>query len=259
MKKLAVFILLLFPLAGFSWGMLGHRIVGEVAEHHLTSRAKAKIRQVLGHESIAISSNWADFIKSDSTYNYLSPWHYDNFPAGLNREDFYAFLKSDTTEGAYRAVIFLKNELKKNDLPKGKQAMYLKLLIHFVGDIHQPLHMGRKEDLGGNRIRVMWFNENVNLHQVWDEKLINFQQLSYTEYAQAINSATLSQRKKWSEAPLEKWLYESYLCAQKIYAGISPEQKLSYRYNFDYIAMVNEQLLKGGLRLAAVLNEIYGK
>jgi hypothetical protein len=115
------------------------------------------------------------------------------------------------------------------------------------------------DDLGGNRIRVMWFNENVNLHQVWDEKLINLQQLSYSEYEKAINHATTTQRAKWGSAPVSEWLYESYLFAEKIYAGVTPDQKLGYRYNFDYIAMVNDQLLKGGIRLAAVLNEIYGK
>ena len=244
---------------GFSWGVLGHRIVGQVAEAYLTKNTKAKIKNLLGNESIALAANWGDFIKSDSNYNYLSSWHYDNFPAGLSRDSFYTFLRSDTTDGAYKALNFLQGELKRKDLPVEKQAMYLKLLIHFVGDIHQPLHMGRLEDLGGNRIRVLWFNDNVNLHQVWDERLVNFQQLSYTEYEKAINHPTPAQRKAWANSPVEDWLYESYQCAEKIYAGVSPDQKLGYRYNFDYISMVNEQLLKGGLRLAKLLNEIYGK
>ncbi|RYG54789.1 MAG: S1/P1 Nuclease [Chitinophagaceae bacterium] len=259
MKKLLCLLLILFPFAGFSWGVLGHRIVGEVAESYLSSKAKSKIKHILGNESIAMSSTWADFIKSDSTYNYISSWHYDNFPSALTKDAFYKYLEEDTTEGAFSAFKFLKSELKKKDLPLHKQAMYLKLLIHIVGDMHQPLHMGREEDLGGNRIRVMWFNDNVNLHQVWDEKLVNFQQLSYTEYENAINHTTSAQRKQWANAPVEEWLYESYQCAQKIYAGVSPEQKLGYRYNFDHIAMLNEQLLKGGVRLAGVLNEIYGR
>ncbi|RYG50566.1 MAG: S1/P1 Nuclease [Chitinophagaceae bacterium] len=258
MKKFLGFALMLLPLTGFSWGVLGHRIVGEVAESHLSSKARSKVKQLLGNESLAMSSNWADFIKSDSAYNYISSWHYDNFPAGLTQNEFYKYLAADTTDGAYRAFKSLKSELKKKDLPHQKQVMYLKLLIHIVGDMHQPLHMGRKEDLGGNRIRVMWFNDNVNLHQVWDERLVNFQQLSYTEYEKAINHTTPAQRKQWGNAPVEEWLHESYECAQKIYAGVSPEQKLSYRYNFDHITMLNEQLLKGGVRLAAVLNEIYG-
>lgn len=250
---------MLLPFAGFSWGVLGHRVIGEVAETYLSHKAKSRIKKILGSESIAMSSNWADFIKSDSSYNHFSHWHYNNFPGGLNKEDFYNFLRTDSTEGAYSALKFLKSELVRKDLPLEKQAVYLKLLIHFVGDMHQPLHVGRKEDLGGNKIRVMWFNDNVNLHQVWDDKLVNFQQLSYTEYAHAINHPTPAQRKQWSTSSLEDWFYDSYESVQKIYAGVSPEQKLGYRYNFDNIAMLNEQLLKGGVRLAGLLNEIYGK
>lgn len=259
MKKTIILIAVLLPAYGFSWGLLGHRVVGQIAERYLKPGPRLKIENLLGNESVAMCANWADFIKSDSSYNYLSSWHYNNFSPGLSREAFFEFLKSDTAYGAYKAFNYIQEQLKKKALPRQKQVMYLKLLIHIVGDMHQPLHMGRKEDLGGNRIRVMWFNENVNLHQVWDERLINFQQLSYTEYERAINHPGRDDLRKWAQAPVEEWLYESYLCSEKIYAGITPEQKLGYRYNFDYIQMVNEQLLKGGIRLAAVLNDIYGK
>ena len=127
------------------------------------------------------------------------------------------------------------------------------------GDIHQPLHTGRSEDLGGNRIRVMWFNEVTNLHSVWDDKLIEFQKLSYTEYTKNINHADKALRKEWQNQPMSMWLFESYQLADKIYAGITqPDQKLGYRYNYDYIDMVNKQLLKGGVRLAGLLNDIFG-
>ncbi|HET6767424.1 MAG TPA: S1/P1 nuclease [Chitinophagaceae bacterium] len=241
------------------WGQNGHRIVGEIAHTYLSNKAKKAIREILGNESIAMTSNWADFIKSDSTFNYLSPWHYMNVKQGLSQTDFNIVLQNDTVTDAYTKLNFLIEELKNQQLPPDKKQMYLRLLIHIAGDIHQPLHVGRFEDLGGNRIRVLWFGDSTNLHSVWDEKLIESQHLSYSEYVKAINHTTKNQRKQWQEQPMKEWFFESYQLAGKIYSGITqPHQRLSFRYNFDYIDMLNSQLLKGGVRLAGLLNSIFG-
>jgi hypothetical protein len=120
------------------------------------------------------------------------------------------------------------------------------------------MHVGRLEDLGGNKVKVLWFNDPSNLHQVWDEKLIDFQQLSYTEYASAINFSSKEQRKIWQHEPISIWFYQSYQNAEKIYADVkAPDEKLGYQYNFKYIKILDEQLLKGGVRLAGLLNEIF--
>lgn len=241
------------------WGQNGHRIVGEIADSYLSNKAKKAIREILGNESIAMTSNWADFIKSDSTFNYLSSWHYINVKQGLSQADFNIVLQNDTGTNAYTKLNFLITELKNQQLPPDKKQMYLRLLIHFAGDIHQPLHVGRFEDLGGNRIRVLWFGDSTNLHSVWDERMIESQHLSYSEYVKAINHTTKDQRKQWQEQPMNEWFYESYQLAGKIYNGITqPHQRLSFRYNFDYIEMLNSQLLKGGVRLAGLLNSIFG-
>jgi hypothetical protein len=205
-----------------------------------------------------MASNWADFIKSDSTYRYLNNWHYINLDSGLSKQDILSLLKSDTSSNVYTRINFLVNELKKGTLSPATKRMYLRLLIHFVGDVHQPLHVGRREDEGGNRVKVSWFGTPTNLHAVWDEYLINFQQLSYTEYTAAINYTTLQQRQAWQKQPLSEWIFESYTIAQTLYAGITqPDQRLRYDYNFRHIATVNDRLLKGGVRLAGLLNSIF--
>jgi hypothetical protein len=211
----------------------------------------------LGNESIAMASNWPDFIKSDPSMSYLSPWHYCDVKGGLNQAEFVAELDKDTGVNAYTKINFLVQELKNKNLEQDKKAMYLKLLIHIVGDVHQPLHVGRPEDQGGNKIKVQWFDAPYNLHQIWDDQLIAYQKLSYTEYTDAINYCTKDQRKEWQQQPLSTWLWQSYQLAEKIYADIKPDQKLSYRYNYDYIASLNDQLLKGGVHLAGLLNEIF--
>ena len=242
-----------------TWGVTGHRVVGEIANGYLTRRAKRKIHAILGNESIAISSNWADFIKSDSTMNYLNNWHYINVKGGMNQAEFTAYLQRDTATDAYTKLNFLIGELKNKELSMDKKQMYLRLLIHILGDIHQPMHVSHAEDQGGNKIRVSWFNEPTNLHALWDDKLIEFQKLSYTEYTSNINHATKQERKNWQQQPMPEWFFESYQIADKLYSSIKqPEAKLSYRYNFDFVETMNSQLLKGGVRLAGVLNDIFG-
>jgi len=89
--------------------------------------------------------------------------------------------------------------------------------------------------------------------------MIESQDLSYTEYVKAINHSTKDQRKQWQQQSLNEWLYESYQLAGKVYSSVTqPYQRLSFRYNFDHIEMVNNQLLKGGIRLAGLLNDIFG-
>jgi len=260
LKKITILAIFFYlPFRGMAWGVLGHRIVGEIAESYLTKKAKKEVYNILGTESIAMSSNWADFIKSDPAYGYLYNWHFINLNSGLTEEQVKSYLDSDTATDAYTKINFMVAELKKKVLAPENRLLYLRMLIHIVGDIHQPLHVGRLQDLGGNKVKVLWFKDSSNLHQVWDEKLINFQQLSYTEYTAAINHATKEQIKEWQAEPISSWLYQSYQYADKIYSDIKqPDQKLEYKYNFNYVGLLNQQLLKGGIHLAALLNEIFG-
>jgi len=253
------FIFLLFsPCFSFGWGVLGHRVVGQVAEAYLTPKAKIEVQKILGSESIAMVSNWADFIKSDSDYQYIYNWHFIDMDSGLTKSQMQAYLQKDTSTDLFTKTNFLISELKNKHLSRDKKHMYLKLLIHFVGDIHQPFHAGRHGDLGGNKIKLTWFSTPTNLHAVWDEQLINFQQLSYTEYTIAINHTTTKQRLAWQKQPISEWIIESHQIAERLYGEVTPEQKLSYRYNYDNIQILNERLLKAGVRLAGLLNQLFG-
>lgn len=257
-KTLLLVLFFYLPSTSMAWGVLGHRIVGQIADSYLTPKAKIAISKILGNETIGMASNWADFIKSDSNFAYVSPWHYVNIDSGLSMQEVLNFLDKDIAIDAYTKINFLVKQLKNKKLPRADKVFYLKLLIHIVGDVHQPLHVGRLDDLGGNKIKVSWFFASSNLHRVWDEQLINFQQLSYTEYATVINHTTLTQRNALQKQNLKMWIYDSYQSAEKIYADIKPDEKLDYLYNFKFIDTVNQQLLKGGVHLAGLLNEIFG-
>lgn len=242
-----------------AWGTLGHRIIGQIAESYLTPKASLAVKKILGTETLAKASTWADFVKSDSSFSYLNSWHYMNFKAGLSESDMKEYLATDTATGAYTKVNFLLAQLKNKQLDKEKKKLYLRLLIHIVGDIHQPLHTGGEDDFGGNRINVQWFNKPANLHTVWDEKMIDRQNMDYIEYSKSINHTTAQQLLKWQHEPISNWLFQSYQLANQLYKEIKqPNEKLSYDYNKSHIEAANLQLLKGGVRLAGLLNQIFG-
>ena len=258
MKKLVIlFALLYLPYAAEAWNLIGHRVVGEVADQYINAKTRKAIQEILGSESIAMSANWADFVKSDTSYNYMSNWHYLNIPANLSKTEMYSYLDQQTGSNIYKKInemiVVLKNA--KSTLTQKKLA--LRMLIHMVGDLHQPMHTARPEDQGGNRVQLTWFGEKSNLHKVWDEGLVDYQKLSYTEYTKAINHPTVAEFTTWQKTSLKESLFESYQICNKIYEGTKNDDKLSYKYNFDWIATVNQQLLKGGIRLAKILNDIY--
>jgi hypothetical protein len=254
---LVLAIVLYLPLNAGAWGMLGHRIVGQIAESHLTSKARKGVKEVLGNESLAMASNWGDFIKSDPAYDYLYNWHFVNLPAGLDKKGVFDILDGEKGANVYNKIPEMVAVLKNKQSTVDEKRLAMRLIIHLIGDLNQPMHTARKEDLGGNKIFVTWFGEKSNLHRVWDESLIEYQQLSYTEYANAINYPTPVQLKDWRGSSLKDFVYGSYLACNRIYSNIKPEEKLSYKYNFEFISLLNEQLLKGGICLANVLNEIY--
>lgn len=251
-------LFLCLPASLKAWGLLGHRIVGGIADLYLTKKAKDEVKKILGNETIAIASNWADFIKSDTSYKYLSAWHYIDFEGDLTYGQMEEYLKTGKAADAYTRLNFLIKELRNKSLPQAKKQMYLRLLIHIAGDVHQPFHVSQKGDNGGNNLNVFWFGNATNIHRVWDEQLIDFQQLSFTEYINAINFTTLRQRMQWQKDPVSQWLFESYTISTRLRKELGQgDLKLGYSYNFKNIGIVNEQLLKGGIRLAGLLNSIF--
>jgi len=256
-KIVASVVLFYAPLQTMAWGTNGHRISGQIAENHLSAKARAAIKAILGNETIAMASNWGDFIKSDPDYKSFDQWHYIDLEDIHSREALSTYLKNDTTTNLYSRINFLTSELKKKNTTKANKLMYLRMLIHLVEDLHQPLHTSGYES-GGNGIKLKWFSKETNLHTIWDSELVNFQELSYSEYVKAIDFTTPAEVKKWQSTSVADWLYESNVLAEKITSEAKPGITLSYNYNFKYKYTLNQQLLKGGVRLAGLLNQIFG-
>ncbi len=235
------------------WGKTGHRVVGEVAEMHLQRKARKMVRKILNGRSLASVSNYADDIKSDTLYRKYYPWHYVNYPADKKYGE-----ETPSEEGdVVMAIEFCKQKLQARETSAEEREFYLKMLVHFIGDLHQPLHAGWAENRGGNDIEVKWFREESNLHRVWDSDLIDHHGMSYTELARDLPVLTRDERKQLQAGDVFDWVEESHQLATGIYGSVRSGDRLGYRYKYLYWSTVEEQLQKGGLRLAAVLNEIF--
>lgn len=236
-----------------NWGKTGHRATGEIAEDYLTNRAKREIHKILNGDGLALVSTFGDEIKSDARYRKYSPWHYVNIPFGETYQELDKNPQGDLIAGIRNCIAVLKNENSSQE----EKVFYLKLLVHFVGDLHQPMHMGLKSDKGGNDFQVRWFGKGSNLHRVWDSEMLNSYKMSYSELAE--NQAELSkdELREIRQGGLLDWAAESQNIVEKIYQSVDVGDKLGYKYMYDWFPTVREQLQKGGIRLAKILNEIY--
>lgn len=278
-----------------SWGASGHRIVAEVGSRHLSAASVGAVERILGPGQLALarSATWPDEIRSDGRWNDVQPWHFLTVEDGAHYRDHIRRAATiDSVRNVAEAIWFF-SELLEGDADKRTQfetfmndrgvepyrgsteAAALSLLVHFVGDVHQPLHVGRGADLGGNTIDVNWFEAPTNLHSVWDEHLIEKQELSFTELSLIIDVATDEQVAEWQRASLGTWIQESIDLRGQVYEigssdvpGDVPNPRrlplrfqnpfpyLGYHYAFLNTETVNRRLVKGGVRLAALLNRV---
>ena len=249
---LTIVFLSLLPSLAFSWGMIGHRVVGGIAWENLSPKAKKEVSSLLGNENLAMVTTWPDFIRSDPKWDIADTWHYANFPKDAKT---YFDVTPSAKGDVVQAIVFFEGQLRNLKLPREKRVQALKFLAHFIGDIHQPLHVGYEDDWGGNKVEVQWFKNSSNLHRVWDEDLINYQQLSYTEYVKNLNKISESEKKTLMDSTVLDWVAQALPLRDQCYKMEST--KLGYDYNFQNIEMLNNQLLKAGIHLAGFLNRIF--
>ena len=250
---LSLFLVAALQLNGLTWGKTGHRVVGQIAENHLSKKAKKAIEQILEGESLAMSANFMDWIKAEPSYDHMNPWHYCTIPDDKTYEEAGVPAEGDAIQAINRLIA----ELKTKQFTDEDEAFALKCLIHLIGDIHQPLHVGNGNDRGGNDISIRFFRMERNLHSLWDSGMIDHEQLSYTEYAIALDKVSDTKVAQLQNSTLMDWIYESRDLRPEVYDY--PESgNLSWRYVYDHKHIMDRRLLEAGIRLAGVLNEIYG-
>lgn len=239
-------------LTAFPWGQKGHDTVTCIAENHLTPTAKATIDSLLSGRSMVYYANWLDNASHTPEYAYSKTWHYKNIDADETYRSARKNPKGDIVEAINTQYEILRNP----SAPAEDRTLALKMVIHLVGDIHQPMHMGRASDLGGNRHNLKYFNNATNLHRVWDSQVLEGgHKWSYTEWQQQLDRITPAQEKELAaDGNPEAWGKESYEIAKTIYDQTPVNHNVTYDYIAKWTPVIEQRLLSAGIRLADLLN-----
>jgi hypothetical protein len=256
-------ILCTTALRANAWGPDGHCIVARIAALHLTDKAKAGVDALLSPKKISDDSvaSWADNVRASRPET--GPWHFVDIP--FDATSYIAERDCPSGQCVVAAIEHFAQALADTNTTTVARAEALRFLVHFVGDLHQPLHCAeRNKDRGGNERSVIFLNRRreANLHRVWDVDIIQESEGGQHEidYADELNSEiTPEQQKAWSAGTVADWAWESHVAAvEHAYAGI-PTNGPAVRLDGDYVLkngkVIDEQLKKGGIRLAALLNK----
>lgn len=241
-------------MSALAWSQKGHDVTAYIAEQHLTPAAAAAVDSLFEGRSLVYWSNWLDNASHTPEYAYSKTWHYNNVDANETFET-----RKNAPDGdAITALRYTIGILADPAKAKDEKTLALKMLTHIMGDIHQPLHMGHATDYGGNTIKVKYFGRDTNLHSVWDNSLPeSSHKWSYSEWQQQIDRANPIEEKLLISGNIDDWAKQSVAIAADIYDFFPNGKNISYNDVAHWAPIIENQFLKGGLRLAHVLNTIF--
>lgn len=237
-----------------AWGQKGHDITCAIAQNHLTHKAKKEISRIFDGRTIVYWGNWMDNASHTPEYAYTKTWHYKDVEEGFTYETTPEHPSGDVVT-AINAQI---KALESGTLNKEAEAVALRMLVHLVGDLHCPMHMANKKDAGGNLWQVQFFGQGRNLHSVCDGGIIDrAHNWSYNEWVEQLDILDRKQIKEISKGGIDDWGKQTFEVAGQIYEATPKGSNLSYDYVTQMSPLAEQQLLRGGLRLAKILNEIF--
>ncbi|HKJ32200.1 MAG TPA: S1/P1 nuclease [Balneolales bacterium] len=250
----------MIPVSSFAWGHEGHKIIADVATHYISKKAQVKLKKllnVLHKQSLAQIANWAD--KYRETHPKTGPWHYVDIP--LNAKTYNARKYCKHGDCIVSKLEHFEVELSDPGRSLKQRARALKFVVHFVGDIHQPLHCADNHDRGGNDVHVVFMGDSTNLHLVWDYGIIDQTGMNATQYANYLinnyapsHNVNVTQIKKGS---FIDWAMQSHKLAVQYAYGDKPQNNiLTKKYYTECKPIVDQQLYDAGVRLAGVLNRM---
>jgi len=246
------------PLYG--WGPEGHTLVARIAEAQLTPAVHARVVEILGPDaSMASVSSWADEVRR--TRQETAPWHYIDIPIHKPRLD----MTRDCPKGdcVIAKIADFRKALADPATPAVARREALMFLIHFVGDMHQPLHCSDNDDKGGNGVRVEFFGHAGNLHSVWDSGLVG-RMGSEQQLLPELSKESARRAKRFAKGTVEDWAGQAHKASVKVVYGKLPQAAegkpvvLGEAYEREADPLIRLQIEKAGARLARVLNEALG-
>ncbi|HBC20532.1 MAG TPA: S1/P1 Nuclease [Porphyromonadaceae bacterium] len=238
----------------FGWGQKGHDTVAEIASRHLTPTTAAAIDSLLDGKSIVYYANWLDNASHTPKYIYSITWHYKNIDADQTYESAPTLSRGNIVTALNREIGIMLDPKQ----PYSERVLALKMIVHLLGDLHQPMHLGHETDLGGNKWDVKYFDRKVSLHKLWDSMLPeSAHKWSYTEWADQIDRLPAQRAETLMQGGINDWAKETYNICTQVYAATPKGTKISYDYIAEWTPTVEECFLKGGLRLSDILNAIF--
>lgn len=249
--KIKIILLAFFftPLFAFGWGSEGHKMVAKIAQEQLSDSAEARVKRYLGSFTFESAAVWMDEIRSDHSYDYMKPWHYVNIEKDAT---YVKNPKGDVVSELDRVISELKSykTMKAEDI-----AFDLRVLFHLCGDMVQPLHTGYGSDLGGNNIKVMFNGKETNLHHIWDTDIIVSGGVTMEGCMKAAKKWKPEKLKEIQKIDAMTWMNDSRSLLPQAYKYEGNE--ITKKYIKKNKRIVEQQIAKGGYRLAAVLEEIF--
>ena len=255
----ALFASLAITPGAYAWGPLGHSVVAELAQRHLSPTAAAEVAHLLALDhttSLADIASWPDEIRNDPRQQDL--WkatraqHYIDF-----RDPSCKYVPPRDCKNGQCVVEAIPRYvaiLSDRSQPDAARLQALKFVVHFVGDIHQPLHGGYRDDAGGNTYQVQFQGQGMNLHRVWDSGLLGTRGLDWKAYAKRLDAegiAPLPAPMAPLDKPAAQWAEESCQMTRDIYPG---SHKIDQAYVDAELPVADSRLREAGRRLAEVLN-----
>lgn len=254
-RLLTLAVAMCIVLSASAWGPKGHDTVAYIAEKHLAKKTLKKVQEVLGGHSLVYVANWLDNASHTEEYAHTKTWHYVNVDPA---EGSYANSVKEKKGDAVVAINTIVGHLKSGELTPEEEMAELMMLIHLVGDMHCPMHAGYKSDRGGNGTQVKYFGKQRKLHSVWDSEIVeSAHRWGYSEWQEQVDRATKREQKAMAQGTPNDWIEETVALARDIYERSTTGENLSYDYVAYYAPVIEQQFLKGGIRLAALLEEIY--
>lgn len=240
-------------LAG-AWGQKGHDTTAHIAERHLNAAARDSVAALLDGKSLVYWANWLDNASHTPEYAYSKTWHYKNIDKDIEFDKAPLNPDGDIVTALEKQISVLKDK----NAPRATRQLGLKMVTHLLGDLHQPLHLGHASDLGGNRVDVKYFTRKTNLHSAWDSSLPeSAHKWSYTEWADQIDRLTEEEIAEIVAGSVKDWAKQTCEICGTVYETTPANYTISYDYIAKWTPTIEKQFLKGGLRLASILNEIF--
>ncbi len=245
-----------------AWGFAGHRIVCEIAWNELTARVKSNVRALLATDPDRPQFNetciWPDLVRDDERYADDKPRHYLNVESRDGNID---LARDCPRHCVIEGIEQYARALIAGGEPNRGSLRALAFLSHFVGDIHQPLHVGFDRDSGGNRIDIrpaVSSRRTITLHEYWDTTLVEQIPGSWRDVAARLGARIGDEERAMAGTQLDPlvWARETHQLATEIAYDLPEDGVVTNAYGDARRRVVEDQLTRAGVRLGALINQL---